>query len=100
PPPPTPPLFPYTTLFRSLAHDADAGVVGLVEVHVEQVRRRVRDLDGVRPPRLRGLLVFDLVAEHAGLRRRRGVPLQDDDGVVRGDRKSTRLNSSHVKISY
>src|SRR5690606_42065558 len=71
--PPCSPLFPYTTLFRSPADP--------------------------RPPlRLRGLA--GAVEEgHAPVVRRTGAVGGDPD---RGgtDRKSTRLNSSHVKISY
>src|SRR3712207_8623910 len=79
--PPRSTLFPYTTLFRSLA----LVLAGLVE-H--------------RGPRVRGLL--DLVrAPHEQVRPapvRNAVGLAVD-GVPR-DRKSTRLNSSHANISY
>src|SRR5260221_3620293 len=73
--PPRSTLFPYTTLFRSRHHGG--GPVGAV-----------RRLDR-RDARLRP----------AGLRRRRlcAGPLGH---VVPGDRKSTRLNSSHTVISY
>src|SRR5207253_8574363 len=79
--PPISPLFPYTTLFRS-------------------------DRCRPRPPRARARSTPRRIARHrarVGLRRRarprarrRGRPLP------RGgrDRKSTRLNSSHVAISY
>src|SRR5690606_41281903 len=86
--PPLCSLFPYTTLFRS-AQDA--------EVHdpvTAGAGRRLRE-------RARRALVGGLVAGARCL-------LQDADQVhdrgaaARGavDRKSTRLNSSHVKISY
>src|SRR5690606_41402157 len=74
--PPSPPLFPYTTLFRS------------------------PDRAAVRP-RSRG--------DPAALRRRHAqLPVPGPARGGRGDaaqpvhvdRKSTRLNSSHVKISY
>src|SRR5438034_7454930 len=74
-PPPTSTLFPYTTLFRSPPRalaDGD-GAVDLGEAG-----RQPR----APPPRLRWP------------RFRRG--LNDSDG----DRKSTRLNSSHTVISY
>src|SRR2546422_3065960 len=68
--PPRSTLFPYTTLFRSLG-----------------VRRRLRLLEGVRarlePPRLR-----------------ERQDLDDPAALLPGDRKSTRLNSSHGYISY
>src|SRR5688500_19767079 len=78
--PPRPTLCPYTTLFRSNA-------LGETLVHLQ---RRIRDdlqaaqSDGVLERPVLGLLVCLralLEAEH-------------------GDRKSTRLNSSHLVISY
>src|SRR3712207_7987070 len=72
--PPRSTLFPYTTLFRSgvLAHDG-AG---------ERERRRHAERAGGE-------------GDRAELRRLRQV-----QGAVGGDRKSTRLNSSHANISY
>src|SRR3712207_8508499 len=86
--PPRSTLFPYTTLFRSpLPHVGEVGLVGL------RARRRRRVLlvlpGGKSAPRA--------VPEfrHVGVRRE-GHP-----GLVPvGDRKSTRLNSSHANISY
>src|SRR5438034_7401478 len=74
--PPRSTLFPYTTLFRSLVLDFLA---------VPPLRARERRLRHVR--HRAGLLPADAA----------------DDGVddaARGDRKSTRLNSSHTVISY
>src|SRR5436305_12070152 len=78
--PPRSTLFPYTTLFRSIRGVVEAyEMPGVVVVHEYGVRtRRV----GVEQP--------EVFAEPA----QRLV-----DGPVR-DRKSTRLNSSHVRISY
>src|SRR3989449_7578448 len=72
--PPRSTLFPYTTLFRS---------------------------DHGQPPRQLGQRKDALVGQVAGLlqseeRRRGGARARAD----RGDRKSTRLNSSHGYISY
>src|SRR5690606_41390723 len=97
PRPPSTTLFPYTTLFRSdehveeeeeqrsAAHTSDDGQqadeqlvvgepLGVVAEREEQVGEQPDD------------------ADHP----------DDADGDLRrvGDRKSTRLNSSHVKISY
>src|SRR3712207_8197946 len=75
--PPRSTLFPYTTLFRSLARDD--GVNGVARVHgvcVHDPRHRL------------------LVGIHVG----RGHVLLRPDEVE--DRKSTRLNSSHANISY
>src|SRR5437868_9115890 len=68
--PPRSTLFPYTTLFRSYEYDS------------RKTRRTAR---GRSPRRTDG-------------RRTRRIPRSP--GGVRGDRKSTRLNSSHVSISY
>src|SRR3989442_10378363 len=80
--PPRSTLFPYTTLFRSLR------VTGEEAVHwrlVGNESRRVR-LDGLTPdPRERVLGVGSHRPEHV---------------LADLDRKSTRLNSSHVRISY
>src|SRR5699024_12516732 len=72
-PPPVPPPLPYTTLFRS-------GRARPLLLRGERAGRRARH------PRVLGL---ELRTEAAG----RG--LERD-----ADRKSTRLNSSHVSISY
>src|SRR3712207_7307066 len=86
--PPRSTLFPYTTLFRSAdLHGADVG--------------DVLPLDLRRP----GLLAEPgAVALGTGGERHR--PLHEGPDVrlhrldVLGDRKSTRLNSSHANISY
>src|SRR5207253_7262184 len=80
PPPPTSPLFPYTTLFRS--------------------SRTSRTPYSQRPPRTRcgqeqrerplPIVQSDM----------RGSPRVIDAAKRQEDRKSTRLNSSHVAISY
>src|SRR2546430_2829921 len=70
--PPRSTLFPYTTLFRSLlVVDATTGQNGV------QQARLFKDVAGVT-----------------------GVALTKLDGSAKGDRKSTRLNSSHSQISY
>src|SRR5437899_8853175 len=69
-PPPRSTLFPYTTLFRSRAFGGEP---------FELVARRRREV----------------------VRRWRGPRRQSvDDWVLLADRKSTRLNSSHLGISY
>src|SRR2546430_3152339 len=70
--PPRSTLFPYTTLFRSVR-----GAVPVLPVPLEDLAGR------------------------AGLHRARGVPAAARRRRRdRGDRKSTRLNSSHSQISY
>src|SRR3712207_7477230 len=85
--PPRSTLFPYTTLFRS------------------------GEVEHARVEALRGDRVADAVGEDArvAVHARRLPELLGDDLVERlavdllgqpGDRKSTRLNSSHANISY
>src|SRR3989442_7116277 len=81
--PPRSTLFPYTTLFRS-GLDASGELIRRAELHVERQRVRAEQLH-VRT--VREILV-------AGFR-----AVRELFGDL-GDRKSTRLNSSHVRISY
>src|SRR5699024_11979710 len=77
PPPPPPTLFPYTTLFRSTV-----GVRGLTQLGGDAARRGLNeqhDEERVEP---------DVDEDHG------------EQSTVRPDRKSTRLNSSHVSTSY
>src|SRR2546426_6286755 len=74
--PPRSTLFPYTTLFRSRARDCAANR------HDERWQRRL-DVHAIRRGGCRDGLAAALLALAGG-----------------GDRKSTRLNSSHLVISY
>src|SRR2546430_13742470 len=89
--PPRSTLFPYTTLFRSLIPFARRGDfeiraplhLGDRLTHAVQREERRRDLgERAQDP-------------HLGV-----VLLVDPETGERGDRKSTRLNSSHSQISY
>src|SRR5690606_40917698 len=86
-PPPTSTLFPYTTLFRSVEAAAAQPAVGFRE------QRAQRAQFGVALPELGAV----------ALGRARDA-VAHGEAVLFGhealDRKSTRLNSSHVKISY
>src|SRR5690349_22034381 len=80
--PPRSPLFPYTTLFRSrlddpaLVHDDELlGALGREAEVVRDEQQRRAELTCQR------------------------LEVVEDDALHR-DRKSTRLNSSHVEISY
>src|SRR5690606_41434872 len=99
-PRPTPAPFPYTTLFRSVVYPlgrppSPMGRSGRVGVRILNTRRsaepsaRPEGSPRGPPPALRG---------------RRATPTGGREGSTctrrRRDRKSTRLNSSHVKISY
>src|SRR5207249_10438741 len=86
PPPST--LFPYTTLFRSLLRPLARPAVALAHGRAGRLRPLLRRRPllalPVRPRRPRRLGVL-----------RAALRLPEDR-----DRKSTRLNSSHVSISY
>src|SRR5438874_6396920 len=71
--PPRSTLFPYTTLFRSVRDAVDGG--GLERSRL--VRHQAHGLGDAAPLGLDALVM-----------------------IVHQDRKSTRLNSSHVEISY
>src|SRR3712207_8269946 len=85
--PPRSTLFPYTTLFRSSADHDSAGTFST-------------DTEGLpaatlpKTVRLRDEDAFDLSIRHVR-RQICGVEVR-----MLGDRKSTRLNSSHANISY
>src|SRR3712207_6885754 len=71
--PPRSPLFPYTTLFRSVVDVEACGICG-------------SELHGISRP---GFREPPLVMGH-----------EFSGRTADGDRKSTRLNSSHANISY
>src|SRR5690606_41668941 len=90
-------LFPYTTLFRSpfiLDHDSLVVVTsGRNTVKGMVLDNRYGEYFSDNFRFYKGVLGWEIV--------------EDDDGfdinnteLAEGDRKSTRLNSSHVKISY
>src|SRR5256885_11853239 len=87
--PPRSTLFPYTTLFRSYFEDTDTLLIELRDAPVTETRDLDENTD----------MDFDakgnicsITIEHASVR------AEVHDGVL--DRKSTRLNSSHLVISY
>src|SRR3712207_8671328 len=84
--PPRSTLFPYTTLFRS------DGVPTIVEPALKDERER--QVCGVVWDRYRGYSDNELVTLMHGV----GTPWAKV--YKAGDRKSTRLNSSHANISY
>src|SRR5690606_41587758 len=98
-PPPRPTLFPYTTLFRSsrdklyslqllLRHGISIPTSGFADSPMETAE--LVDMVNGAP------LVVKLFEGPQG----RGVVLAETRKAGERDRKSTRLNSSHVKISY
>src|SRR5699024_12723195 len=86
-PPPVSPLFPYTSLFRS----PQQNVMVSLFVPCEMLH-----LQGLHPYSCEGFSSYlsGSMAEQPFLRQ------AEDTGIPNRDRKSTRLNSSHVSISY
>src|SRR5690606_42133943 len=91
--PSVPPLFPYTTLFRS---DGAGHLTGLFPHRLGGVLRAAFGL--VLLPALVALPPYQS-ARRAG-KRSEGEGADHPRPTAPPDRKSTRLNSSHVKISY
>src|SRR5260221_3859574 len=80
--PPRSTLFPYTTLFRSVVERID-------ELRSAQPANGVRSGGGARPR-------LPVCVRH----RHRRDPVGPVAAAAAGDRKSTRLHSSHTVISY
>src|SRR5438105_5251018 len=82
---PISPLFPYTTLFRSVDVDKTEAITKPVRDKAGLPYEVIKDLKGVRQ--------LDRLDRENAL-----VLVQSENGTL--DRKSTRLNSSHEWISY
>src|SRR5205814_9791202 len=96
PRPPRPPLFPYTTLFRS-GTGPPSRIVGPslnAARQVAQSNHGSRDDEAWNWPTSRGEVVESCYGRVAWPR----VDYQSSSSTK--DRKSTRLNSSHLGISY
>src|SRR5438034_7325872 len=91
PRPPRSTLFPYTTLFRSMANGSRTDQTHEWCVHSVVVRVR----DGPERVRAAYRLLLD-----AGSMSADGCASPVEGVPDAGDRKSTRLNSSHTVISY
>src|SRR5690349_24066418 len=78
-------LFPYTTLFRSRRNGFQHGLVlRLVQILIGELSLQMPCISGLQCRR-------PLQAAHL---------IHTQSTQVNSDRKSTRLNSSHVEISY
>src|SRR5690349_21959010 len=86
-PPPTPTIFPYTTLFRSM------------ELQKEMLGEHFRRLEAA--PETGDPVVYTFVPGNLTelVRSFGALPVLPEINALQ-DRKSTRLNSSHVEISY
>src|SRR5207302_8516728 len=99
-PPPTPPHFPYTTLFRSENHPAgkQPGDDGdRKRNHGQKMRMAGQQIAGAAKP---GKERHDRGGVEPGDLRAGTTASVQACFREASDRKSTRLNSSHVKISY
>src|SRR3989454_12263849 len=96
--PPRSTLFPYTTLFRSVDVDDDGGSRQDRDRQHDH-RPTVNTMKTTRMTTLRnqsGFTLAELLIACAVV----GVVLAGTFVALQGDRKSTRLNSSHLVISY
>src|SRR5256885_7985501 len=94
--PPRPPLFPYTPLSRSLARPDDRDGLHLGAIHVA----RQLEIAAAVPHLVRIAeepVIASVLPHVAALAALRGLGHR---GGRMEDRKSTRLNSSHLVISY
>src|SRR5206468_12542770 len=98
PQPPRSTLFPYTTLFRSHPVPDLRHGTAPPRVRVRVLPRAGELLAGRDRPRRPGRLLRPAVRPGPGLAR--GAAGRASRGRPAGDRKSTRLNSSHDQISY
>src|SRR5690606_42128562 len=89
-------LLPYTTLFRS---GAELGVVAELDTRrsITVLKDGDRKLVEIAEDRVKGTVYG---TEPPKVVRWREVEAELLEGDAKLDRKSTRLNSSHVKISY
>src|SRR5690606_41615446 len=98
PPPPRPPLFPYTTLFRSPRRNSGEARLRFGQspgscVPSDAETRRIDTFTTALRTAARFRETFAAVEGEVAAQAHGGLNFQPD-------RKSTRLNSSHVKISY
>src|SRR2546430_4455141 len=88
--PPRSTLFPYTTLFRSRI----TRVSYAVGLPVDRTKGYLKDLSSS------GLVLMQTGEDSGYSITHRGLEFLDAYWKLKGDRKSTRLNSSHSQISY
>src|SRR5699024_11852278 len=99
-PPPLPPFFPYTTLFRSRSPEHVR-----MNKHIPKIVSHFFEADKPVASVCHGSMILAVVPEHIKNRKMTAYiackPEVEAAGAmyVDEDRKSTRLNSSHVSIS-
>src|SRR2546430_6709711 len=104
--PPRSTLFPYTTLFRSVRELRDPGDEAVGQRRRPRLATVEGRVDAAAVVVVPVVVARDHVARVCWIDRERslvqggGVAADVDDRRRAGDRKSTRLNSSHSQISY
>src|SRR5690606_39478530 len=98
--PPRPTPFPYTTLFRSVADVKAPGIMPRKSVH-EPMATGLKSVDAMIPigRGQRELIIGDRQTGKTAIAMDTILNQKNYNGREAEDRKSTRLNSSHVKIS-
>src|SRR5688572_31571598 len=91
--PPTSTLFPYTTLFRSRPVDSRE-LLQFHNVNAPLTRLAFRNVR-LRAPKSLGGVRLGEPSSFSGF-----AQTHEERSISSGDRKSTRLNSSHSQISY
>src|SRR2546426_12625875 len=96
--PPRSTLFPYTPLFRSHSMTKPVTAAGIMLL-MEEGKLALSDPVERHLPEFRGLWMIE--SQEVGTRTlRRPARPTSCDSIIHRDRKSTRLNSSHLVISY
>src|SRR5690606_40937121 len=95
-PRPRPAAFPYTTLFRSMLEAQIVGLEAELKAAREAYERRIPETRAVAEAKARVSQAEAAVARAHAARDEAKLRLER----MEIDRKSTRLNSSHVKSSY
>src|SRR5205085_11225466 len=93
-----PPPFPYTTLFRSLGQLLSSRADLLPPAYIDSLARLQDEVEPFSFSEVERVL-----SEELGVRRSRAFSEFEPAPLAAaslGDRKSTRLNSSHSQISY
>src|SRR5690606_41323454 len=98
--PPISPLFPYTTLFRSLPSPLRSRPFAMQKPAITLMVKAARAAGNVLLRHMYKLDALNVVEKDRMDFASEVDELAEKEIIKELDRKSTRLNSSHVKISY